>query len=125
MPLITVTSLKGRSAEEKQKIGNAIHAAIVEAGVPEFDRFQRFLDMEPEDFLYDKSYPNLKQNRSENFVIMEILFSVGRSVKVKRQVLKSLIAGLSEFFDSNDVFVSFQETAWENWSFANGEILHS
>lgn len=126
MPLITITSLKGRSAEEKQKIGEAIHDSIVEAGVPPADRFQRFLDLEPESFLYDKYYPNLKEGRSGNFVIIEILFSVGRSVKVKRKILESLIARLKEqSFNPEDVFVSFQETAWENWSFSNGEILHS
>ncbi len=126
MPLITITSLKGRSAEGKQKIGDAIHAAITEAGVPVLDRFQRFLDLEPESFLYDKYYPNLKDGRSENFVIIEILFSVGRNVKVKRKILEILIGKLKEqSFNPEDVFVSFQETAWENWSFANGEILHT
>lgn len=126
MPLITFTSLKGRSAEGKQKLGEAVHASIVEAGVPPADLFQRFLDMEPENFFYDKHYPDLKKGRSENFVIIEILFSVGRSVKVKRKILDSLIPKLKEqSFDPEDIFVSFQETAWENWSFANGEILHT
>lgn len=126
MPLITITSLKGRSAQEKQKIGDSIHATIVEAGVPPLDRFQRFLDLDPESFIYDKHYPNLEHGRTENFVIIEILFSVGRSVKVKRQILESLIIRMKELsFNPNDVFVSFQETAWENWSFANGEIIHS
>lgn len=126
MPLITITSLKGRSTEQKQKIGEAVHAAIVEAGVPPADRFQRFLDMEPENFIYDKYYPDLKNGRSENFVIIEILFSVGRSVKVKRKILESLIPKLKDqSFSPEDIFVSFQETAWENWSFANGEILHT
>ncbi|MBK1894368.1 tautomerase family protein [Chryseobacterium paridis] len=125
MPLITITSLKGRSKEEKQKIGEAIHEAIVESGVPPEDRFQRFLDLDPENLLYDRYYPNLEKGRSENFIIIEILLSVGRSVKVKRKILESLITKLKEqSFDPEDVFVSFQETAWENWSFASGEILH-
>jgi hypothetical protein len=25
----------------------------------------------------------------------------------------------------NDVMVAFKETAWENWAFANGELLHA
>lgn len=125
MPLITVTSLKGRSAEEKQKIGEAIQLALVEAGVPPTDRFQRFFDLEPENFIYDKYYPNLKAGRSENFVIIEILFSVGRSVKVKHKILATLITNLkAQSFRPEDVFVSFQETAWENWSFSDGEIFN-
>jgi phenylpyruvate tautomerase PptA (4-oxalocrotonate tautomerase family) len=112
MPFITITSLSGRTKEEKQKIGEAIHAAIVEAGVPPTDRFQRFLDLEPENFLYDKYYPNLEKGRSENFIIIKILESLITKLK-------------DQSFNPEDVFVSFQETAWENWSFANGEILHA
>lgn len=126
MPLITITSLHGRSAEQKQQIGEAIHSSIVTAGVPEGDRFQRFLDLDPESFIYDKFYPDLKTGRTENFIIIEILFSVGRSVKVKRKILGLLISQMAELgFSPEDVFVSFQETAWENWSFANGEIIHA
>ena len=126
MPLITITSLKGRSAEQKQQIGEAVHSSIVTAGVPPGDRFQRFFDMEPENFIYDRFYPDLIDGRSEKFIIIEILFSVGRSVKVKRKILQVLIDKLKDLsFSPEDVFVSFQETAWENWSFAKGEILHS
>ena len=126
MPLITITSLKGRNAEQKQLIGEAVHSSIVTAGVPPGDRFQRFLDMEPENFIYDKFYPDLVKGRSEKFVIIEILFSVGRSVKVKRKILETLINKMKDLsFSPEDVFVSFQETAWENWSFANGEIIHA
>ena len=126
MPIITITSLKGRTPEQKQQIGEAVHTSIVAAGVPPADRFQRFFDMEPENLLYDKFYPNLKDGRSTNFVMIEILFSVGRSVKVKRQILESLITRMKELgFNPKDVFVVFQETAWENWAFANGEMIHT
>jgi phenylpyruvate tautomerase PptA (4-oxalocrotonate tautomerase family) len=126
MPLITITSLKGRSADQKQLIGDAVHSSIVTAGVPAGDRFQRFLDMDPENFIYDKFYPDLEKGRSENFIIIEILFSVGRSVKVKRKILELLIKKMQELdFSPEDIFVSFQETAWENWSFAKGEIIHA
>jgi phenylpyruvate tautomerase PptA (4-oxalocrotonate tautomerase family) len=126
MPLITVTSLKGRTKEEKVKIGDAIQNALMEAGTPEKDRFQRFFDMNEEDFIYDKSYPDMSEERSDKFIIIEILFSVGRSVKIKRKILATLIAGLSELsINPKDVFVVFRETAWENWAFTAGNILHA
>ena len=125
MPLITVTALKGRTAGEKRQIGDAIQHALVASGVPETDRFQRFIDLDQENFLYDLRYPDLDENRSEAFTIIEILLSVGRSVKVKRKILETLVHGLKELgMSPNDIFVCFKETAWENWAFARGEIYH-
>jgi phenylpyruvate tautomerase PptA (4-oxalocrotonate tautomerase family) len=126
MPLVTITTGKGRTAEQKQKIGDAIQAALVESGVPAADRFQRFIELDPENFIYDKQYPDLSKPRSTQFMVIEILLSVGRSVKVKRKILGSLMTQLKALgSDPNDVFVVFKETAWENWAFANGEILHA
>ena len=126
MPLVTITSVKGRTAEQKKKIGDAIQAALVETGVPVADRFQRFIDLEAEDFVYDKSYPDLSKPRTGQFTVIEILLSVGRSVKVKKKILGSLVTQLKTVgIEANDVFVVFKETSWENWAFANGEILHA
>ena len=126
MPLVTITQVKGRTAEQKKKIGDAIQAALVETGVPVADRFQRFIDLEAEDFIYDSNYPDLSKPRTGAFTMIEILLSVGRSVKVKRKILGSLVAQLKTLgIDPNDVFVVFKETSWENWAFANGEILHA
>lgn len=126
MPLVTITSLKGRTKEEKQKIGDAIQKALAEAGTPVADRFQRFFDMNEEDFLFDKSYPDMAEERSDKFIIIEILFSVGRSVKIKRKILATLISGLQDLsIDPKDIFVVFKETAWENWAFTAGQILHA
>jgi phenylpyruvate tautomerase PptA (4-oxalocrotonate tautomerase family) len=59
-------------------------------------------------------------------VLVQILLSVGRSVKVKRKILADLVAGLQRDLgiDPEDVMVVFQETQWENWSFAGGRMLH-
>ncbi len=126
MPLVTITLHKGRTATEKRTIADAIHDALVRSGVPEHDRFQRFLELNTEDFIYDLTYPNLADARSEKFIIVEILFSVGRSVKVKKELLKQLISNLEEraSLSARDVMVVFKETQWENWAFAHGEQLH-
>lgn len=126
MPLVTITLGKGRTAEQKQKIGDAIQAALVETGVPAADRFQRFIELEPENFVYDTNYPDLSKPRTSQFIVIEILLSVGRSVKVKKKILGGLISQLKTLgLDPNDIFVVFKETSWENWAFANGEILHA
>ncbi len=126
MPLVTVTALKGRTKEEKIKIGDAIQNALIEAGTPAADRFQRFFDMDEENLIFNKSYPEMQEERSDKFIIIEILFSVGRSVKIKRKILSTLISGLEELaIAPKDVFVVFKETAWENWAFTAGNILHA
>lgn len=126
MPLITITLPKGRSAGEKRQIADAVHNALVAAGVPVQDRFQRIIELEEENLIYDRNYPDLETPRSDKFVLIEILFSVGRSVKIKRKILSDLMEGLKQIDVSpNDTMVVFKETAWENWAFANGQIIHA
>ena len=125
MPVVTFTLLKGQPATLKAKLGHAVHLALENAGVPKADRFQRFLELDNENFNYDPQYPDLAEPRTDRFVLIEILFSVGRSVKIKQKILFDMLEHLQAAgISSNDIMVSFQETAWENWSFANGHILH-
>ena len=126
MPLVTITLHKGRTAQEKRVIADAIHDALVQSGIPQQDRFQRFIELNADDFIYDLTYPSLSEARSEKFIIVEILLSVGRSVKVKKELLKHLISNLEEraSLSARDVMVVFKETQWENWAFAHGEQLH-
>jgi hypothetical protein len=115
--------LKGQPAEMKTKLGDAVSLALEKSGVPKADRFQRFLELEKENFNYDLHYPDLAEPRTDRFVLIEILFSVGRSVKIKQKILNDMLEYLqASGFSSNDVMVCFKETAWENWSFANGHI---
>ena len=55
------------------------------------------------------------------------VLSVGRSVKVKKKILADILAGLSRAPDTNpeNVMVCFKETAWENWSFGGGRVIHT
>jgi tautomerase-like protein len=53
--------------------------------VPEKDRFQRVLELSSDDFRFDPEYPDLTAGRTDDFILIEILLSVGRSVKVKKQ----------------------------------------
>ena len=101
--------------------------ALIGAGVPDKDRFQRVLQLSPENFRFDADYPDLTVRRSEDFVLIEILLSVGRSVKVKKKILADLIAALTRDpgLNPEDVMVVFKETQWENWSFGGGRLLHT
>ena len=60
-------------------------------------------------------------------MLIEILWSVGRSVKIKRKVVADIAAALARDpgLDPEQVMIIFVETAWENWAFAGGRLLHA
>ena len=104
-----------------------VHAALVASGVPEKDRFQRVLELSADDFRFDAEYPDLTVRRTGDFVLIEILLSVGRSVKVKKKILADLIAALTRDpgLNPDNVMVCFKETQWENWAFGGGRLIHT
>jgi phenylpyruvate tautomerase PptA (4-oxalocrotonate tautomerase family) len=103
-----------------------VHDALVSSGVPATDKFQRVIELDADDFRFDTSYPDLKIERDNDFVLIEILWSVGRSVKVKRKLLDGLMASLAHAgLNPENVMVCFKETTWENWSFGGGRLIHA
>ena len=74
----------------------------------------------------DPQYPDVASPRTENFALIEILWSVGRSVKIKRKVVADIVAALAKDpgLDAEHVMIVFKETQWENWAFAGGRLLH-
>ncbi|MBI3714834.1 MAG: tautomerase family protein [Betaproteobacteria bacterium] len=127
MPLITLTVRKPKTTAFKSAVLTAIHEALVASGVPETDRFHRVLELDASDFRYDGSYPDIGSPRGDDFVLIEILLSVGRSVRVKRKILADLMAGLARDpgLNPEHVMVVFKETQWENWSFGGGRQIHA
>ncbi len=126
MPLITLTVRKPKSSTFKTTVLDAVHAALVSSGVPATDKFQRVIELDADDFRFDPSYPDLKSERNDDFVLIEILWSVGRSVKVKKKFMEELMGGLARGgFNTENVMVVFKETAWENWAFGGGRFIHT
>jgi phenylpyruvate tautomerase PptA (4-oxalocrotonate tautomerase family) len=126
MPLVTLTVRKPKSADFKATVLDAVHASLVATGIPDTDKFQRVLELDAEDFRFDQGYPDVAGARTQDFVLIEILWSVGRSVKVKKKLLAELMDRLrAAGLDPENVMVVFKETAWENWAFAGGRILHT
>jgi phenylpyruvate tautomerase PptA (4-oxalocrotonate tautomerase family) len=106
---------------------DGVHRSLVANGVPETDRFQRVLELDGDRFRYDPRYPDAASARGDDFTLIEILWSVGRSVKIKRKVVADIVATLAREpgVDPEHVMIVFIETAWENWSFAGGRLLHA
>jgi len=126
MPIVTLTVRRPKPAEFKSTVLDAVHAALIASGVPETDVFQRAVELDRDDFRYHPNYPDLQRNRSDEFALVEILWSAGRSVKVKKKLLGELMGRLSAAgLDPENVMVVFVETTWENWSFGGGRLIHT
>jgi phenylpyruvate tautomerase PptA (4-oxalocrotonate tautomerase family) len=126
MPLVTLTVRKPAAERFKTTVLEAVHAALVSSGVPAADKFQRVIELQADDFRFDPTYPDLSVARDEKFILIEILWSVGRSVKVKKKLLQELMTTLAAAgIKTEHVMVCFQETAWENWAFAGGRLIHT
>ena len=126
MPIVTITVRKPKPSAFKTTVLDAVHAALVSSGVPGTDKFQRVIELDADDFRFDPSYPDLKTERTNDFVLIEILWSVGRSVKVKKKLLEELMTSLADAgLNLENVMVCFKETSWENWSFGGGRLIHT
>lgn len=126
MPLVTLTVRKPKSAGFKSTVLDAVHAALVSSGVPATDLFQRVIELDAADFRFDPSYPDLQSPRDDDFALIEVLWSVGRSVKVKKKLLAELMATLTRAgMNTENVMVVFKETSWENWAFGGGRLIHT
>ena len=126
MPLVTLTVRQGKDTAFKSAVLEGVHRALVASGVPDTDRFHRVLELSADDFRFDPSYPDLTRPRTDDFVLIEVLLSAGRSVKIKRKIAADLIAALRESpgLDPENVMLAFKETTWENWSFGGGRFIH-
>jgi len=126
MPLVTITVQKPKTSAFKSTVLDAVHGALVATGVPQTDRFQRVIELDADDFRFDPSYPDLQTPRNADFVLIEIVWSLGRSVKVKKGLLSDLMQRLSAAgLNAENVMVVFKETTWENWAFAGGRLIHA
>lgn len=130
MPFVTLTVHRDTPAATRRLLLDAVHTSLVSVGVPVSDRFQRVIPLADDDFVFDAHYPEEPASghapRDKRFAIVEVLWSVGRSVKVKKQMLARLHQCLAEAgFDDEQLMLVFKEVGWENWSFAGTRTLHA
>lgn len=96
---------------ERERISDAVHGCSVSAlGLPEEKRFHRFIALEVEDFVHPS-------DRSERYIIVEVLLMSGRTVETRKRYIKELIAVLHEKcgIPVNDIEIVLIESPRENW----------
>jgi hypothetical protein len=78
MPVTTFTVRRGLSASQKSRLSEAMLEAQVAAGFEPNDLFHRFLEVDPSDLLVDPRYPGYETDRTDRFVLVEVIISAGR-----------------------------------------------
>lgn len=111
MVQVKITGLAIALDPIKPQLSNIIHNCLQEAiGTPENKRFQRFFSMQPEDFYYPP-------DRSEQYVIIEIVMFEGRSVEAKKRLIGLLFEQIREQLGipANDVEIVMFDLPKHNW----------
>jgi len=94
MPLVRIDLMHGWTVEQRQRIGDAVHRALVETvGVPERDRFQLITPHGAGELVYDREYLGIK--RTDGIVIIQITLSTGRTAAQKRALFKRIADNLA------------------------------
>ena len=97
----------------KKKLSDSIHSCIVEAlNFPPEKRFHRFFPMQSEDF----SFPD---DRSEQYIIIEISMMEGRTVETKKRLIRLLFerVGVDLGIAFADMEITIYESPKCNWGF--------
>jgi len=125
MPLVRISIHKGRSAEFRRKLGDAVHRALVATfNVQEADRFQLLTEHEPGDLVYDPGYLGIA--RTSDIVIVQMTVSAGRTLGQKRALFKRTADNLAALgVRREDVWINLVEVAKENWSFGLGDASYA
>jgi phenylpyruvate tautomerase PptA (4-oxalocrotonate tautomerase family) len=113
VPHVRIEIVKGRSLEERRRLFQAVHDALMEAfGIPDDDRTQRIVEHEPE----NSETPPGSSNRYTLFTAFP-----GRSAEAKRNLYRVLVQRLGELaIDPMDVSVVILEPTLESWGVRGG-----
>ena len=121
MPLVRISMMEGKPESYRQKVGDAVHRAMVETiNVPALDRFQIITSHAKSDFIYDAEYLNI--SRTDGLIMIQITLNTGRTTEMKKAFYKRLVDLLVQEVNirPEDVLICLVEVAKENWSFGNG-----
>ena len=114
MPLIRIEILKGKDASYKKTLLDAVHDALAAAiGIPDWDRFQRLYELEPECF-------ERAPEKTDHFTMIEITMFPGRTKAQKARIFEEITKELYTRLGINngDVFIVIQEPPNDNWGLA-------
>jgi 4-oxalocrotonate tautomerase len=124
MPLIRISLQAGKPANYRRAI--AENVSLRETfNVPDNDFFATVDELEPRDFMYDRTYFNIE--RTDDLVLIQLTVSNTRTVEQKKALYGRIVERLRKNagLRPQDIFLNLLEVAKENWSFGNGEAQYA
>ncbi len=118
MPLVRLSFTPAHTVETQRSAADHVYEALVESvGVPDGDRFM--LLRQSGEIVYDRRYLGIE--RTEKFVLVEIIFRSGRSTEKKQALYKNVAERFERLgIPKGDVMIVLVENQAEDWSFGNG-----
>jgi phenylpyruvate tautomerase PptA (4-oxalocrotonate tautomerase family) len=111
MAQVKIYGLRSSLAPRRAALSDAIHAALMDSfGLPEEKRFQRFILLEPEEFIFPA-------DRSDRYTIVELSIFEGRSREAKKRLINQLFALAHERagIAPQDLEITIFETPQASW----------
>ncbi len=111
MPLVRIEMIKGQSREYKKTLLGCVHEGLMESvGIEDWDRFQRIIEIDPEDF-------ETAPGKTDKFMIIDITMFPGRSKEQKKALIETITQKLGDrlSIEPTDVFIVLNEPSNENW----------
>lgn len=122
MPMTKVYLRKGRSAEQRRAISEAIHRSLVDViGIPDDDLYHIFHELDDDNLISAPFAFGLERRREAVF----IQFYFGqRPADTLRQLWASVVANLGALTDlePRDIYLNLVPSPTENW-WADGRVL--
>jgi 4-oxalocrotonate tautomerase len=121
MPLVRIDLRRGKPADYRKAICDAVYRAMRETfNVPEDDRFMLVTEHDADGFIYAGNYLGI--THTDDLVIIQITANATRTLAQKQAFFAHAAALLSENpgVRKEDVFINIVEVKKENWSFGNG-----
>ena len=111
MAQVKIYGRRERLGPIKGELSDVVHSCLVDAlGLPAEKRFQRFLGLEADDFVFPA-------DRSERYTIVEISMFEGRSSEAKKRLIRLLFERIEARVGiaPQDVEITIFETPKGNW----------
>jgi tautomerase-like protein len=123
MPLVRVDAVAADS-QRLAAIGDAVHAALVEAfAIPADDRFQVLRGSAADRVVYDPGF--LGVERDDDVVFVQVFLRRGRTDAQKRAFYRALANHATRAgVEPRNLLVTLTENELADWSFGNGEAQY-
>ena len=115
MPIVKIAIVKGKSREYKNVILENIHTALIDAfKIPDYDRNQRIIEIEPEDFEHIRY--------GDDYTLIEMTVFPGRSKGAKKALYQGIVDKLSSNpgIKKEAITIVLYEVPLENWGIRGG-----